>query len=568
MKPVVLIPTLNEVHNLGPVLDGLLKYKTALDVVVIDAQSTDGTVALVRGYAQKHPQIKLIDQDNDEGFGGALKTGFRYALSKDYDPIITMDGDGSHGPEYIEKFLEKAPDYDLVIGSRYVDGVRVEGWRFRKLLISKLASMYVSYLLIKPIWDFTSGFRCYHRAIIEGLNLDELHSAGYIIQIQLLHYAYQHRGRVKEIPFIYRDTLDNVSKVAANNKLKTFLYVLRFRAPVTEIFRHLIYLKKEYERFVDEYDDLINPPRLRKFNPADNPKSFTISVGVMAYNEEKIIRQCLQALQNQQLGDHKLVQIVVVSSGSTDATDSIVHELAEADPRIRLIVQPRRMGKASAINEYLTIAEGDIAMIESADTITLPETVRELVEPFHDPAVGMCGVHPMPVNEKKSFVGYSVHKLWQLHHAMAMDNPKCGEMVAFRNIVPWIPKYTAVDEAAVEAMLVKEGYRLAYAPKALLQNKGPENLRDFIKQRRRIASGHRHLAATMGHAVFTQKPTNILKYMLKNQEWNPRSVFYMMLLMGLEAYARLMGMIDFYLRDKNPFIWDISQSTKHMNVTS
>ena len=566
MKPVVLIPTLNEVHNLGPVLDGLLRCKTDIDVIIIDAQSTDGTIALVESYAARHPNIYLIEQDNGKGYGGALKTGFRYVLGKDYDPIITMDGDGSHGPQYIEKFLEKAGEYDLVIGSRYIDGVRVEGWRFRKLLISKLASMYVSYVLVKPIWDFTSGFRCYHRDIIKGLNIDELHSAGYIVQIQLLHSAYLHRGRVKEIPFVYRDTLNNVSKVAANNKLKTFLYVLKYRAPITEILRHLVYLRKEYERFVEEYDDLINPPRLRKITPKAGQKSFTVSIGVMAYNEEKIIRQCLSALQKQELGGHNLEQIVVVSSGSTDLTDPIVREMAEKDKRIRLIVQPSRMGKASAINEYLAISKGDIAIIESADTITEPATIKELVEPFHDPQVGMCGVHPVPVNEKKSFVGYSVHKLWQLHHAMALDNPKCGEMVAFRNVVPRIPKYTAVDEAAIEAMLVQGGYKLAYAPKAILQNKGPENLKDFIKQRRRIASGHRHLAASMGHKVFTQKPSNIFRYMLNNQEWDPRSVLYMILLMKLEAFARFMGMVDFYLRDKNPFIWDISQSTKHMNT--
>ncbi len=566
MKPVVLIPTLNEVHNLGPVLDGLLHCKTDIDVIIIDAQSTDGTIALVESYAARHPNIYLIEQDGGEGYGGAIKTGFRYVLGKDYDPIITMDGDGSHGPQYIEKFLEKAGEYDLVIGSRYVDGVRVEGWRFRKLLISKLASMYVSYVLVKPIWDFTSGFRCYHRDIIKGLNIDELHSAGYIVQIQLLHNAYLHRGRVKEIPFVYRDTLDNVSKVAANNKLKTFLYVLKYRAPITEIFRHLVYLRKEYERFVEEYDDLINPPRLRKITAKAGQKSFTVSIGVMAYNEEKIIRQCLNALQKQELGGHNLEQIVVVSSGSTDLTDQIVREMAEKDKRIQLIVQPSRMGKASAINEYLAISKGDIAIIESADTITEPDTIKELVAPFHDPQVGMCGVHPVPVNEKKSFVGYSVHKLWQLHHAMAMDNPKCGEMVAFRNVVPRIPKYTAVDEAAIEAMLVQGGYKLAYAPRAILQNKGPENLKDFIKQRRRIASGHRHLAASMGHEVFTQKPSNIFRYMLKNQEWDPRSVLYMILLMKLEALARFMGMVDFYLRDKNPFMWDISQSTKHMNA--
>ncbi|RMH63268.1 MAG: glycosyltransferase [Calditrichaeota bacterium] len=565
MKALVIVPVLNEAHRLGAVLDGLLEHKEVLDVVAIDGHSTDGTVALLEKYAAQHPEINWISQADGEGYGGALKSGFRYALQHDYDPIITMDGDGSHGPEYIRDFLEKSRVYDLVIGSRYIDGVRVEGWRFRKLLVSKLASMYVSYLLVKPIWDFTSGFRCYRRKIIENIDIDGLHATAYIVQIQLLHFTYHHRQRVKEIPFIYRDTLDNVSKVSAQSKWATFFYVLRYRAPLLEILRHLVYLKKEYERFVEEYDELINPPVLRSFDKENTGGALRLSVGVMAYNEEKIIRRCLEGLQNQQLGAHKLEQIVVVSSGSTDATNAIVEEMAREDSRIELIVQPRRMGKASAINEYLAVARGDIAMIESADTITYPDTLRHLVAPFRDAHVGMCGVHPMPVNEKKSFVGYAVHKLWELHHYMALDNPKCGEMVAFRNIVPRIPKYTAVDEAAIEGMFVRDGYKLAYAPEALLQNKGPENLRDFVKQRRRIASGHRHLAASMGHAVYTQKPGNILKYIRRSQQWTPKAMLYTFLLMALEAYARFMGFIDFYLRDKNPFIWDISQSTKNIN---
>jgi len=565
MKPVIIVPSLNEEPRLGIVLLGICELELDFDIIVVDAMSTDGTRETVQKLLEKYPQIKMIDQPERNGFGVSLQLGFNEALKGDYDPIITMDGNGSHGREYIEKLLEKSKEYDLVVGSRYVDGVRVEGWRFRQLFVSKLASIYVSHLLVKPIWDFTSGFRGYKRSFIEELKLEELHSEGYIIQIQLLYEAYHARKRVKEIPFVYRDTLNRVSKVGTQNRLKTFFYVLRYRAPILEILRHLVYLKKEYERFVEEYDELVNPTSLKNNGQYELKEKYSISIGVMAYNEEKLIGKCLDGLLNQQLSSGYIDEIVVVSSGSTDRTNEIVREYKNKDSRIRLLVQPLRMGKAHAINDFLPIAKGDIAIIESSDTVTEPYTIEEMIKKFNDMEIGMCGVHPVPTNKRKGIIGYSVHRLWELHHLMALDHPKCGEMIAFRNLVSRIPKYTSVDEAAIEGILKKEGFKLAYAEKAILHNKGPETLQDFIKQRRRISSGHRHLEASMGHKVYTQSPGNVLGYVLRTQKWNPKHVIYMSLLMLVEAYSRLMGMVDFYLRDKNPFVWDISKSTKHMS---
>jgi hypothetical protein len=176
----------------------------------------------------------------------------------------------------------------------------------------------------------------------------------------------------------------------------------------------------------------------------------------------------------------------------------------------------------------------------------------------------MVGSHPVPVNDVRTFVGFSVQKLWALHHEMAMETPKCGEMVAFRNIISSIPKYTAVDEAAIEAIIAQSGFSLAYSSEAFVQNKGPETLHDFLKQRRRIASGHWHLKATIGYEVTTQKSSRIFASALKLQRWTPKEIWFMGWLVGMEAYSRFIGMLDFYLRDKNPFIWDISLTTKRM----
>lgn len=564
MRTLVIIPTLNEVQNIAFVINDILNQHLDLDILVVDGNSNDGTVEVVQDLGRMHRNVMILPQGQSGDFGGALKLGFRFALDHGYDPIITMDGDHSHSAVYLNDFLLNMEEYDLQVGSRYVDGVRVEGWRFRKLLMSKLANMYVSYLLVKPIWDFTSGFRCYRRRFIEALDLPRLHAEAYIIQIELLDLAYKLRFRVKEIPFIYRGTKEALSKISAHSRRKTFYYVFKFRAPLLEILRHLAYLKKEYERFVEEYEELVNPPKLKNQGRFEVKDNYSISIGVMAYNEEKIIANCLNALRRQQLSNGIISEIIVVSSGSTDRTDEIVTQLAQEETRIRLIIQPQRQGKASAINEFLKQASGDIAIIESGDTVTLPNTVQELIKPFADAQVGMSGAHPVPVNNRKSFVGYCVHRLWELHHQIAMDSPKCGEMVAFRNIISRIPKYTAVDEAAIEANLCQAKFKLAYCPQAVVQNKGPETLHDFIKQRRRIASGHKHLKATTGHVVTTQKSGKLWKYVLNTQRWTPREIIYMLLLLLIEAWSRFIGSIDFYLRDKNPFIWDISLTTKKM----
>jgi len=104
---------------------------------------------------------------------------------------------------------------------------------------------------------------------------------------------------------------------------------------------------------------------------------------------------------------------------------------------------------------------------------------------------------------------------------------------------------------------------LAYAENAIVHNKGPETIRDFIKQRRRIAAGHRHLKAGMGHEVSTQSPKNIFHYVLKHQRWSPKEITYMMILVIIEGYSRFLGMVGYYIKDKNPFIWDIAASTKN-----
>lgn len=563
-KPLIIIPTLNEVDHIIPVLNSILKQAPLAHILVIDASSEDGTWQMVERLGKRFSTIHYQRQNNSDGYGGAIRQGFEFALQADFDPVMTMDGDGAHDAMYLGRFFELAAKYEVVSGSRYIDGVRVEGWRFRKLILSKLANMYVSYIMVKPVWDFTSGFRCYSRRFLEQLDLGRLHPEAYILQIQMIYMAFKRRFKVKEIPTIFRGTQDAPSKINNQSWFKTFGYVLKFRAPWLEIIRHMAYFKKKYERFVAEYEELVNPPELKNEGRFEVRSFYTISVGVMAYNEEDLIANCLTALSDQKLQSGEIVEIFVVSSGSTDRTNSIVMDMINEDNRIRLITQPSRRGKASAINEFLRVAEGDILVLESADTIPEPYTVEYLVCPFKDQNIGMTGAHPVPVNDKNTIGGFCIRTMWELHHRLALEHPKCGEMVAFRNIISRIPSYTAVDEASLEAIIVEAGLGLAYAPQAIVRNKGPETLGDFIKQRRRIASGHRHLQVTIGHEVSTKRARGIIKHVFKIVRWTPRGVLYMTSLIIVEILARFLGFVDFYLRDHNPFIWDISATTKKM----
>lgn len=292
---------------------------------------------------------------------------------------------------------------------------------------------------------------------------------------------------------------------------------------------------------------------------------FDVSIGIMAYNEEANIGRLLQSLLGQKFIHGFLKEIFVVASGCTDKTEEIVRNFMDKDRRIKLLIQPQREGKASAINLFLSKASGDILILESGDTVPDQGSLNMLVEPFKDPSIGMTGAHPIPVNQKSRFIGFAVHLMWSLHHQIALSTPKLGELVAFRNFVRKIPRDTAVDEASIEAIVREAGYQLRYVPEAIVRNKGPENIRDFIKQRRRIAAGHKHLLRKQNYQVSTYNSFRILAILLREHSWNLRDTIWTLGAIGLEIIGRIIGYYDFSIQKKNPFIWDIASSTKRWN---
>jgi len=162
-----------------------------------------------------------------------------------------MDADFSHDVRYLSDFLAATSSADLVIGSRYINGVRVEGWRFRRLLLSKLANMYVSYIMVRPVWDFTAGFRCYRRQLLEAINLNEVKSDGYAFQIEMTYLAFKHGFQVVEIPIIFKERKHGASKISRRVVWEALWLTLRCRAPLVEIFKHLAFVFKDYNEWVD-----------------------------------------------------------------------------------------------------------------------------------------------------------------------------------------------------------------------------------------------------------------------------------------------------------------------------
>jgi dolichol-phosphate mannosyltransferase len=252
MKSFVVIPTYNEAENLERLVEEIYAHHPDFHLIIVDDNSPDGTGEIAEGLSRRYSQTKVIHRPKKAGLGTAYIEGFKYALSLEADIIFEMDADFSHDPKYLKDFLKAIEKVDVVIGSRYVNGIRVEGWRFRRLLLSKLANIYVSYVMVKPIWDFTAGFRCYRRKVLESIDLDKIRSDGYAFQIEMTHLAFKHGFKVVEIPILFRERAGGYSKIGRDIVWKAFWLTLRCRAPLLEIIRHLSFLFRDYTEFTNK----------------------------------------------------------------------------------------------------------------------------------------------------------------------------------------------------------------------------------------------------------------------------------------------------------------------------
>ncbi len=296
--------------------------------------------------------------------------------------------------------------------------------------------------------------------------------------------------------------------------------------------------------------------------------SIGCSIGIMAYNEEANIAHTLQAILEQQGPSMCIEEVIVVASGCTDRTVPIVAEIASQEPRVRLCVQEKREGKASAINLFLKQATSQVAILIGADVIPAVGAVESLCKPFKDPMIGMVGGRPVPVNDPATFMGHAVHLLWRLHDRVARISPKLGEVIAFRNVISGIPGNSAVDEISIQALISQLGYQLIYEPECVIYNKGPLTIRDFLKQRRRIYAGHLKVLAQQNYQASTMKIGPIARQLIACRDFtmsSPRQVLWTLLTVLLEAFARVQGHYDFW-RKREHHIWQMVDSTKNLEA--
>ncbi len=290
-----------------------------------------------------------------------------------------------------------------------------------------------------------------------------------------------------------------------------------------------------------------------------------VSICIPAYNEEKNITNILDGLLKQKTDMISISKIIVVSSGSTDGTDRLVKGYSRRNPVIHLLSESKRNGKAAAINAFLKVVDDEVVVIESADTVPEPDAIENLCAPFiTHKNIGMTGGAPIPVNDPNTFLGFIIHTWWWFHRHI----PRFGEIIAYRNILKSISTKTAVDEAYIQAKLVKRGFQILHVDEAVVRNKGPETIADLTKQRRRIFNGHSRLYQEEQVKIDNMTQSSLKLLLFKYNIPSIKLFFWFMGGICLEFYARLLGMYDTHFRNINPYIWDTATTTKHLDLDS
>ena len=213
-KILVITPTYNERDNLPRFVQRVLAQPVPVDLLIVDGNSPDGTGKLAEELAEREPRLKVLHEREKKGLGRAYCEGFKWALARDYELIFEMDGDFSHNPDDIPRFVEAAQNADLVLGSRYRDGIRVINWPLRRLMLSMMAGKYVRIITGMPVTDPTGGYKCFRRQALESLNLDAVRSNGYSFQIEITHKLWREGKRIAEVPIIFMDRFQGSSKMS------------------------------------------------------------------------------------------------------------------------------------------------------------------------------------------------------------------------------------------------------------------------------------------------------------------------------------------------------------------
>jgi Glycosyltransferases involved in cell wall biogenesis len=229
-RALVIVPTYNERFNVARLIPAILAQDASLDVLVVDDASPDGTGAVVDAIAANNPRVNILNRTGKLGLGTAYLDGFRWALERRYDFIFEMDADFSHNPERLPEFLAAIRDADLVLGSRYQNGhVNVVNWPMSRLFLSYAANLYARTVTGLPVFDTTGGFKCFRRNVLESIDLSSVKSNGYAFQIEMSFRAWKGGFRIIEIPIVFVDRTEGVSKMSKRILREAIWMVWRLR---------------------------------------------------------------------------------------------------------------------------------------------------------------------------------------------------------------------------------------------------------------------------------------------------------------------------------------------------
>ena len=227
---VVIVPTYNERENIARLIDLVLKQDPRLDVLVVDDGSPDGTGRIADTLAEVEPRVYVLHRASKLGLGTAYVAGFKWAVARGYELICEMDADFSHDPGHLPQFLDAARNADLVLGSRYQNGrVTVVNWPISRLILSYSANLYARAVTGLPLYDATGGFKCFRRAVLEAIDLDEVKSNGYAFQIEMSFRAWRKGFRIMEIPIVFTDRTEGHSKMSKHIVREAVWMVWRLR---------------------------------------------------------------------------------------------------------------------------------------------------------------------------------------------------------------------------------------------------------------------------------------------------------------------------------------------------
>lgn len=228
---IVIIPTYNEKENIEAIIRKVFSLDVDFDVLIVDDGSPDGTGTIVKGLQQEFPDRLFIEERTGKlGLGTAYIHGFKWCLNKAYTYIFEMDADFSHNPEDLPKLRQAILDgADMSVGSRYITGVNVVNWPMSRVLMSYFASAYVRMITGMKIQDATAGFVCYHRRVLENIELDKIRFVGYAFQIEMKFTTIQYGFKVVEVPIIFTDRTAGTSKMSPRIFREAFFGVIQMK---------------------------------------------------------------------------------------------------------------------------------------------------------------------------------------------------------------------------------------------------------------------------------------------------------------------------------------------------